>query len=313
MVIALVVGIGVARSTAAAQEKRLYRTIRAEIINQGNARSRYELRADDPINALTFEFSLNGSSLAQRQAIEAAPAGSGGPAPVIAPVPAMATASASTSSSSTSAKKSGGGVMAGAKGLLGIGTFIGRILGGIAQFMPPGIANSLTTFAYQLRGGEYAVSRVESQTKSVKEFSTGGGYGTGKGSTPTIASPRGEAPAPAAAGTTQTAATATAAPVATGPGLSRIWSQTPMVEPGQTLAVTLTLRPVKSRQTQQYFFRVISQAVDAEGVAPIIEQGNVQLKGLSILRRLLPFFVIMGTIVVVLGLIVLLLLNFGVF
>jgi len=310
IVIVLVVGLGLARSTGAAQEKRLYRTIRAELVNQGNARSRYELRADDPINALNFEFSLNGSPLAQRQAVEgssvavsAAPT----PGPLVKQVPVTATSGASAS-------KKAGGAMAGVKGVLGIGTFLGGILGGIAPYMPAGVANSMTSLAMRLRGGEYAMSRVESNTKTVKELSTGGGYGTGKGSTPTIESPRGDAPASAQTQVVQGQTVAT--PTASGPvvpGLTRVWAQTPVVEPGQTLAVTLTLRPVKPRQTQQYFFRVVSQAIDAEGVAPIIEQGNLQIQGLSIMRRFLPFLVVMGMLVIVLGLIVLLLLNIGLF
>lgn len=313
IIIAFVVGFGVARSTGAAQEKRLYRLIRTELINQGNARSRYELRADDPINALSFEFSLNGAPLAQRQAVEATsvPTGTSAPVAVGAPVTAAA-------SSGGSAKKAAGSAADGVRGVLGIGTFLGGILAGIAPYMPAGIANSMTSLGMQLRGGEYAVSRVESNVKTAKELSTGGGYGTGKGSTPTIGSQREDAPAasPAAASSASAASPTIPAASANLPvagGLSRLWWQTPVVEPGQTLAVTLTLRPLKSHQTQQYFFRVISQAVDAEGVTPVIEQGNVQIKGLSIFRRLLPFLVVMATIVIVLGLIVLLLLNLGLF
>ena len=112
---------------------------------------------------------------------------------------------------------------------------------------------------------------------------------------------------------TPTSATQSGATPAAAPGLMRLWSQTPIVEPSQTLAVMLTLRPLKSKQTQQYFFRVISQAVDSESLAPIIEQGNVQIKGLSIFRRLLPLVIILGMGVVMVLLIGLLLVTLGLF
>ena len=303
ILVTFIVGIGLARSAALAQEKRLFRSVRVELTNQGNARSRYELRADDPISALSFDFSLNGTPLEQRQTVESvAGSGSEGARPAVTKtVPAR-------SSAGRAAPAKGGGALGGARALMGIASFFGEILTSVGAFLPAGLGNSLTTLGYRMRGSEYTVSRLESTAKQAKDASTGGGYGSGTSSTPTIGSQRGGALSQPGQATASAVA-----PTAVMPGMARIWAQTPVVDPGQTLAVTLTLRPLKSKQTQQYFFRVISQAVDADGVAPVIDQGNVQIKGLSALRRLLPLMLIAGMLVVVLFLIALLLVNVGLF
>lgn len=304
ILVTLVIGLALARSVGVAQEKRLYRTIRVEVTNQGNARSRYELRADDPINALSFNFDLNGSALAQRQVVEALPGGSSSSSdPLVAgsgsPIPAPASAAGSL-------QQKGSGAVGLAKGALGAASFFGGSLITIGQLLPPGMGNGLINMGYQLRGGEYALSEAEGEVKFAQDMASGKGlHGHNVKSTPAPKSrPSQSAPTPA----TQSAATP-AAP----PGLMRLWSQTPIVEPSQTLAVLLTLRPLKSKQTQQYFFRVISQAVDSENLAPIIEQGNVQIKGLSIFRRLLPLVIILGMAVVMALLVGLLLVNLGFF
>ena len=173
--------------------------------------------------------------------------------------------------------------MGAAKKALGFGSVIGDLLTSVGYLLPGSLGMSMTNLGYRLRGGEVVVSRVES--------SASGGSAAAAVSQPTTR--------------TQTGAVTFAG------GLIRLWSQTPPIEPGQTLAVTLTLRPIKSKQTQQYFFRVISQAVDAEGVPSMIEQGNLEIKGLSIARRLLPFLVLVITLAVVLLLAALLAVNIG--
>jgi hypothetical protein len=94
-------------------------------------------------------------------------------------------------------------------------------------------------------------------------------------------------------------------------GITRLWAQTPPVDPGQTLAVMLTMRPIKSKNTQQYFFRVTAQAIDSEGVPPLIEQGSVNIKGLSFARLIIPFIVFLAMLGVVALLGTLLAVNIG--
>jgi VWFA-related protein len=303
ILVTLIVGLGLARSVAAAQEKRLCRAIRVEIANQGNARSRYELRADDPINALGFEFSLNGSTLAQRQAVESVPVGAGTSPDTLVAAPAVASAPA-TAAADGAFKEKGGGAVKSAKGALGLASSFGGALITVGQMLPPGMGNGLVSMGYQMRGGEYALSRAEHEVKAVQDVTSGKGMHGHNMSAPAVSRPvpTGTAPTPKAATT----------PVAA-PGLMRVWSQTPVVEPGQTLAVTLTLRPLKSRHTQQYFFRVLSQAVDGEGVPATIEQGNVQIKGLSFLSRLLPLVILLAMLVIMALLVGLLLVNLGLF
>ena len=55
---------------ARGQRRRQRRVLPVEIQNQGNTRSRYDLRADDPAQALVFEWQCNGAPLARRQVVE---------------------------------------------------------------------------------------------------------------------------------------------------------------------------------------------------------------------------------------------------
>ena len=55
---------------ARGQRRRQRRVLPVEIQNQGNTRSRYDLRADDPAQALVFEWQRNGEPLARRQVVE---------------------------------------------------------------------------------------------------------------------------------------------------------------------------------------------------------------------------------------------------
>jgi hypothetical protein len=54
------------------QRRRQVRVLPVEIRNQGNMRSRYDLRADDPDGALTFEWRCDGAPLGRRQVVEQA-------------------------------------------------------------------------------------------------------------------------------------------------------------------------------------------------------------------------------------------------
>jgi len=78
------------------------------------------------------------------------------------------------------------------------------------------------------------------------------------------------------------------------------WVRTPLVEPGETLAVDLLIRPVRSRPDQFYPFTVFSRSAEQEKAPLAIKEGDVQIAGASWARRYSPFLIILATAVVVL-------------
>ena len=84
------------------------------------------------------------------------------------------------------------------------------------------------------------------------------------------------------------------------PKVVSTWVQTPFVEPGETLAVDLFIRPVKSRQDEFYPFKVLSRSVEQEEAPLVIEEGSVQIAGASRFRRYSPYLLILVIAVVIL-------------
>ncbi len=291
----LIIGASMARSAVRAQARMLFKTCQVELSNVGNARTRFELRADDPNNALSYEFSLNGTALTQRQVVETLPAMTL-EAAVLSPAPAAA-APAGSLPSGASGVSSSGGAAGGAKKVLGVGAMIGGVLSSIGYLIPGSIGASLLDTGTRLQTGQSAVTRLERQADLAKSVA-----GAPSGSTPPavgagLASASGVGARPTPTGVTRP--TAASAPSTTAKThVTQQWSQTPPVEPGQSLLVALTLRPLSSKDTQEYFFRVISQAIDAEGAPPQTEQANAEIKGLSLWQRLKPYVILFVTFAV---------------
>jgi hypothetical protein len=73
---------------------------------------------------------------------------------------------------------------------------------------------------------------------------------------------------------------------------SQIWSETPSVRPGYTLAVDLVLRSVGSHEHQVRPFRVVSRSRDGTKAPLVIEEGNVEIRGGFWARRVLPLAIL---------------------
>jgi hypothetical protein len=298
IVVALVVGLGIAGSLARSQTKNLYKVCYVQLNNEGNARTRYELHADDPGNALGFEFSLNGTLLTQRQVTESIPTST--PVPAVKPVAITQPASASP----MGAGGSGGGAVNQAKQALGFGATVGGFFTSVGYLLPGGLGARIVSFGASLQSGQAAVSRAERQADVAKHAV---GSASSFGLTPSISTSQ---PSPAQAVAQPQPASAISAAA---PGRVEVWWQTPPVEPGQNMSVSLTLRPLKSKSTARHNFRVQARAIDAEGVPPMMEQGTAEVRGLSLGQRLMPLIALLGTLTVVLVLVALLAVNIGLF
>jgi hypothetical protein len=64
--------------------------------------------------------------------------------------------------------------------------------------------------------------------------------------------------------------------------------ETPLVIPGQTLTCELLIDPINHYRSRDYDFVVTSVALEQAEPAPLPEQGQVYVKGISWLARLWP-------------------------
>jgi VWFA-related protein len=258
-----------------------------ELMNLGNSRSRYELRAEDPSGHLKFQFALHDASLVQRAdlaATAAAPAG-GAAQPAGAGQPR-----------GSARDKVYAGVRQGQRAV-GVMENITSWLMNVAYLLPGRGGQQLRSQVSQSRSVQYDAhealekpGRIERVVKSATPTVPGGGPHSAPANQPAragTASGNGHAAAatlPAPGGTLTAGAgqsTVLASAGAQRPG----WSVTPYVEPGQSLVVQLLVSPTRAPRSQHYAFRVLSRTAEAEGGEPLVEHGTVALRGLPILRR----------------------------
>jgi hypothetical protein len=81
------------------------------------------------------------------------------------------------------------------------------------------------------------------------------------------------------------------------------WSLTPPIDAGDSLSVTLKIRPGRFPRSQHYDFKVMSRSVDGNEETPIIDHGSVALRGGPVVRRILSW-VLLGLTVILLALLV---------
>lgn len=281
-IVALVLWLRTLRTQRAVQVK----TCQVELNNQGNSRSRYELRAEDPSNSLKFQFALHEASLATR--LEAGPAGRAGVPAARGGQAAAATEEQKKLNPKAALDK---GVQTGQRGLSVVENFTAWLVN-LSYLMPGSGGRKLRGNVSQVRSVQYDAheglempSRVESVVKAAAQpkfvSSTGPAVG-------------GYASAPTAVATAATAGNAATASYTSAPttlaqaGSARPgWSVTPYIDPGHSLVVQLLVSPVRAPRSQHYAFRVLSRTAEDENAAPVIEHGTVALKGVGAGRRVL--------------------------
>jgi hypothetical protein len=278
IVIAIVAVVAIARW----QRKSLHKNLRLELNNRGNVQSRYELKAEDPDDALEFQFSLAGGGLtvgtiAQETAIEVSE--------VVEPAqPERPSATPGVSSAKQAQAKARQGV--------GFSYAIADLLGSLGMMLPRSIGAPLQQASSQLRRGSGRVdqvqrmpSRVSGQVTKVKQPA---GSILASSSTraerPKASAPPISAPASAPAGRSKVSVVTQSA--------MHPWVQTPAVAPGGSLRLDLQVKPVKARGAQLHSFSVLSRSVEQEDAAVITEEWSGQIRGVSGFRRYHPYLLI---------------------
>ena len=276
ILVAVVMMLAIAR----AQEKSFCKSFVIRLANKGNARSHYELWADDPAHVLKFDFSLNGIMLGQ--------VGSGSQAV------GQATPAASTAAPKVAVAKA----QEAAGAASGFAEVIGGVLDTLGHLLPGSAGSSLLSLGLRLRQGENRVQRVsrvgqraEGLGRQAGDFAT-----TVKGA---AASRNGKA---SQVEQQNAQADDTDAETAN--------PQTPYVEPGDQIEVALAVRPALRLKEDRVSFSVSSTCLEEEGAQPVTQSGVIVFAGMTGVRYYLPYLVVGG---VALLLIVFLLVSTNVF
>jgi hypothetical protein len=295
-VIALVLWLITRRSQRQVQVK----LATVEITNQGNSRSRYELRAEDPRGMLKFEFMLNDTDLAQR-AGEPVPAGSGAPATAAAgaaparygpPHPDEVQDGSGNKVKETWNKATE--VERKAVRTVDYSSTITTWLVTITYLLPGSVGESLRASMsgvfntqYQVRNVVDAPGRYQRAIAASAPPPMGGNPNAplNTGNQYAVAWPK-------TSGNGANAQAAQPRPVARSG-----WSLTPPIDAGDTLAIQLRIRPARFPRSQHYDFVVLSRSVDGTQEAPLTEHGSVALRGGPIVRRILGWLFLAATLV----------------
>ena len=265
-----------------------------EVLNQGNVRSRYELRAEDPTGMLKFEFMLNDTDLAQRvgEPVDAKTAAMAGATPArMDGVPAEKQPNPTLAKAKETLNKANA-LEAKAVATVNTGSVLSNWIVTVSYLLPGTLGETLRESTAGMRSTQYAVRNV---------VDTPGRY---QRMVAAAAPPRiSTSPVPLNTGnqlpatwsktgtsTPSNGAAATQAAVAQPKPVARSgWSLTPPIDGGDTLTVTLKVRPARFPRSRHYDFKVLSRSVDGNESTPVIDHGSVALRGGSILRRILSW------------------------
>ncbi len=286
------------------QRKRYQKQYRLSIQNLGNVRSRYKLLAQEPAGALAFQFTLNGNNLHERQITETIevepeqmPSPSRPPARSAQPArPAMPSAPGGLQE----AKDKAGQAASAGKGLTGLLASLGALLPGS---MGQSLRGKASQASMQQSKIDYAVQAPDRLGKRVQDVAAKtpqsaelASKTSSAAQEATTAAPALEpAEAPSQPATPRAQATGVS-PVAAPPEVKTItrtvveeWAQTPVVEPGQSLTVTLRIAPIqRPRRAESYPFTVTSQTMEQRRAPTVVQQGEVRIKSGAWFRYYLP-------------------------
>ena len=304
LVLAFLLWLGSLRSQRQVQEK----LCAVEVANEGNVRSRYELRAEDPSGMLKFEFMLNDADLAQRagEPVDAKTAA----ANAAAPAQAGAAAPGEKQPNETVEKAKGAWNKANEIETKAVNTVnytsmfstwivtISYLLpGGLGQSMRNSMSGLFST-QYQVRNVVDAPGRYQRMVSASAPPRLGGNPNAplNTGNPVSVAWPK------TSTTTSGNGATATQAVVAQPKQVARSgWSLTPPIDSGDSLTVQLKVRPARFPKSRHYDFQVLSRSVDGNEETPVTDHGSVALRGGPIFRRILSW-VLLAVAVILLAL-----------
>jgi VWFA-related protein len=295
--LALLVGALVAfflwLSTLRSQRQVQEKICGVEVQNQGNVRSRYELRAEDPSGNLKFEFMLNDTDLAQRvgEPVDAKTAVAAGIAPARVEPEAKQPNPTVTKVKDTWQKANA--LENKAVATVNTGSVLSNWIVTVSYLLPGTLGETLRESTAGMRSTQYEVRNVVDApgryqrmvaAAAPPRISTNPNMPLNTGNQLPATWSKTGTPSNGANATTAPAAVAQPKPVARSG-----WSLTPPIDAGDALTVTLKVRPARFPRAQHYDFKVLSRSVDGNESVPVIDHGSVALRRGPIFRRILSW------------------------
>ena len=287
------------------QKRRRTQIFQLELANLGNIGDTYEVRASDKLDALRFQFFVEGEPLPERAIAEIAepaatphPAAQASPAmpaaappPPSTPSPAQAPA-ADARAGLSRAGQSAGQALKSAGALARLGSTIGSLL--------PGSSGNV------LRQASSHVSRTQAKVSQVKQVknqagrfintpqpASGAASASAPHAAPTSPIPAQAGPPPgsyqAAAVSPQPSNQAGSAAQATSVAAPEIWVELGyLAQDDDPLTVDMHVTPLNPYRSRRYDFKVQSRPIDNDPGEANVQSGQVQIKGISWLGRFWP-------------------------
>jgi hypothetical protein len=247
------------------QRRRAQQTVRLELVNEGNVRSRYALRVTESLDQWTrghpkFRFQANGKPLLEQTVVSRATA-----APVQSPTTARTSAAATP--------KKSGGMQQTLSSAAQTGGVVAGLLSTLGRLLPGSVGQSLTGMGREVRQGQQTAAQVKQASQYAGKLQPAG------------------KPQPTSKTTTTAAAQPHVPTQTTGgaPMLLEIWAQTPYVEPGQKLNVELLIQPANPHRTRQYAYVIQSRSLEYKDAPVLTEEDGVIIEALNPFERVLPF------------------------
>jgi hypothetical protein len=162
----------------------------------------------------------------------------------------------------------------------GFADTIGGVLDTLGNLLPGGAGRSLLSLSLRLRQGENNVQRVErTKQRAVglsKQAQDLASRGTG------------------AMGASRNAGDNATQQTSTDEGAAPAYPQTPDVEPGNQLEVSLSVRPVTRLSVERVPFNVSSVCLEEENAQPVTQNGMAVFAGMTGFRYYLPYVLVGG-------------------
>ncbi|HEY3291444.1 MAG TPA: hypothetical protein VGK87_15040 [Anaerolineae bacterium] len=258
------------------QERKLVKNFTIDLTNKGNARTRYELWADDTYHDFRFEFTLNGARLGSPASSGGVPAGQN----LLQSTPARPPVHAGASFKDSA-------VNAGEK-VSGFSQAVGGVFDTLGHLLPGGAGSAFLSMSERMRAGQASVDRTKRVSAQAQAMVSGrqgnslmGGFDDHTNDSPN--------------GTNPMMATDAPSNVAT----SSMRPQTTYIEPGKQVQIKMAMRPVARLKTERAPFKVYSKSLETADAEPLGQDGVALFKGMTGLMFYLPQIVV-GVVALVL-------------
>ncbi len=264
---------------------RYQRVCRVTVRNLGNVPSRYRLRAEDSEGLLRFQFVVEGANLRQRQVARVETGGEEHREPAAGSIgaPDRVVATRESAASRQPIAEDLERVQEKSRWALNVGRTLADTLGAVGALLPPSLGAPFKRVATQMRQQQAAVSRLERVPRQTVERVRRVPRKISQIEAPN-SPPSSMSTAPTQAESGDHVANAPARAVVD------VWAETPVVAPGDELALDLLINPVeRPAQERRCTFAVISQTMVHDDAPSVVAEGEIRLRAVSWFRHVLPF------------------------